>query len=334
VLAVLDAPTRHRIAEALPAELQVAEGRLQCRVDCDGLVRGVRRAVALAGRLTFPLDGVPARLAQNARQDPLVTVRLRNLGALLEHYPDHPEMRNTIRDLRDDTSSQVRLRAALALGTQGYATLAEIVADPRGKEEVALEAFNVLVSHLPVKKQWSVIDSALCHGSRRLRERAVRQVALLGGPHARGRLPRLLADSDPTVAVQAARAIETVGDASCESALVGALSAEDPHLRTAAADALGAVGTAAAVAPLEAALAGASLVSAGLRSAVHKAVERIQSRLSGAEAGQLSLAESPKADGRVSLVASEAGGEVTLAPKPVARGAPKTRPARRRRSAQ
>jgi HEAT repeat protein len=110
----------------------------------------------------------------------------------------------------------------------------------------------------------------------------------------------VLAAEAGELAVAAAQALAATGSATAQAPLLAALAEAPPPVRTAAAAALGAVGDVAAVAPLRAAAAGADADGA-LRRAVRQAVAEIQSRLSGAAPGQLSLAGDADAAGRLSL---------------------------------
>jgi HEAT repeat protein len=340
VLAVLDAPTRQLIDQALADDFQIAEGRLRRRVYAEHLVELVREAVDLAGRLSLAPEAIPGRLAQNARHDPLAEVRLRNLEALLEDYRDRRETQTTLRALLNDPSQQVRLQAALASGKDGHAALAALISDSEYDEPVVLKTLDVLTAGLPKKDQWPVLDAALAHDSAWVRQRALAQVARLGGPKAAMRLARCLADAHADIAAEAARALAKLGNSSCEGPLIEALGSEDLNVRQAAAEALGYVGTVAAVAPLQEAMGGAGMavVAPDLRRAARHAIERIQGRLPGAKAGQLSLARSGGAAGEVSLVAEEKAGRVALskrratASKPASR--PKSSASRRKKAAR
>jgi hypothetical protein len=314
-LALLDGTTRQLIDEALATNLRVWDGRVCRDVDSENLVKEVRRAVELAGRLTLSPESIPHRLAQNARADPVAGVRLRNLDALLQHYPEGSCTRGTLSDLLKDAFAEVRLRAAIASGPKGYPTLTRLVGSPEASEKTELEALDFLIAHVPQKSQWPFIDSALKHRSRWVRERALGQVVRVGGPKALPRLAQLLADPDVELALEATRAIGKLGDSSCEPALIKAIATEDLRLRKAAAEALGALGTAAAVLPLQQMIGGAAaaILTPDLRKAAHDAIRQIQSRLPRAEAGQLSLARSGDAQGQVSLAALASEGELAVA---------------------
>ena len=327
VLALLDGTTRQLIDEALATNLRVRDGRLRRDVGTENLAKEVRRTMELAGRLTLSPDSIPHRLTHNARTDPVAGVRLRNLDALLQHYPEASCARGTLSDLLKDASAEVELRAAIASGPKGYATLTRLDGVPEASEKTELEALDFLIAHVPQRSQWPFIDSALRHRSRWVRERAFGQVACVGGPKALLRLAQLLEDPDVELALEATRAIGKLGDSSCEPALIKALSSEDLRLSKAAAEALGAVGTAAAVMPLQQMIGGAatSILTPDLRKAAHNAIRRIQSRHRGAEAGQLSLARSGDVEGQVTLTALGSEGELAVADK---RGRAK-RPTRR-----
>lgn len=315
VLALLDGTTRRLIDEPLATNLRVWDGRVCRDVDSENLVKEVRRVVELAGRLTLSPDSIPHRLAHNAHADPVAEVRLRNLDALLQRYPEASCTRGTLSDLLKDAFAEVRLRAAIASGPKGYATLARLVGADEASEKIALAAFDFLCAHVSQRSKWPFIGSALKHRSRWVRERAFGQAVRLGGAKARRHLVRLIEDPDLELALEATRAIGKLGDSSCEPALIKALASEDLRLSKAAAEALGAFGTAAAVVPLREAVGGAaaSLLAPDLRKAVHDAIRRIQSRLPGAEAGQLSLARSGDAEGQVSLAALASEGELAVA---------------------
>ena len=96
--------------------------------------------------------------------------------------------------------------------------------------------------------------------------------------------------------------------------LLKAVESDARELRLAAVRALGTVGSAASVEPLLAFL-GSRRLDAETRQGIHDAVGAIQSRLAGAEAGQLSLAETSPGSGWLSVAAPGAGrGQLSLLP--------------------
>jgi HEAT repeat protein len=126
----------------------------------------------------------------------------------------------------------------------------------------------------------------------------------------------LLDRADPRTAAAAAEALEAIGDPKAEPRLLDAVRHEAAELRIAAARALGVVGTVNAVEPLLHEL-DTKRLDGESRRALREAVSAIQSRLAGAEAGQLSLAATTAEAGRLSLATPRAGpGDVSLAAKP------------------
>jgi HEAT repeat protein len=112
------------------------------------------------------------------------------------------------------------------------------------------------------------------------------------------------------LAATAARALGASRTAAAEPPLLVALQASDSDVQLAAAEALGRVGTAAAVMPLK------DLAERGwspaLRKAARESIAEIQSRLSGASPGQLSIADGEA--GQLSLADADPRGRVTIIP--------------------
>ncbi|MGE5198136.1 MAG: HEAT repeat domain-containing protein, partial [Rhodospirillaceae bacterium] len=119
-----------------------------------------------------------------------------------------------------------------------------------------------------------------------------------------------LATAGDMVAASAARALGRIGDAAAEPALIAALDRGAAAVGVAAAEALGRIGSPQAVVPLRSA-ASSHLLDGDLRRAARQAVAEIQSRVSGASPGQLSLAGDEA--GRLSLVEEEQRGRLSMA---------------------
>jgi hypothetical protein len=318
-LAVLDAETRALLDRAVAGDLRVKEGKVVygvARAMQDGptLVREMLWAVALAGRLRISSDEVAERLARNARQDPCDEVREHNLETLLDEFSDAPATRSVLRDLCEDGSPALQLRAALRLGEEGLGTLARLVSEEEEAGEwLTLEALEELVKRLPTDRLWPVLDAALAYQSPWVRRRALEAAIAVGGAPALERLARVLADDESVLAAQAARAIGRAGDASYEPALIQALSSEALELRQAAVEALGQVGTVAAVRPLQRATEGViGVLAHDLHAAARAAIASIQSRVPAAAKGELSLAGGDPQDGRLSLTRPGDDGRVSL----------------------
>lgn len=148
--------------------------------------------------------------------------------------------------------------------------------------------------------------TALKAHSGEARRQAVEELGRIRYEPARGPLMVLLERADPGTAAAAAAALAALGDLTAEEPLLKAMESDARELRMAAIRALGTLGSAAAVEPLLAFLASRRL-DAETRHWIHEAVRAIQSRLAGAEAGQLSLSTPSSEAGRLSVAAPGAG---------------------------
>jgi HEAT repeat protein len=272
----------------------------------DEVAPGLCGAIPVARRLVRPPD-LAAALARNLREDPLPAVRLSNLRVLVERHRDHPAAREALTAALADPDEEIRLRAALALGEQGHATLAAIASSPESDDRRAARAVHGLGDALPLDLALDVLEVA--------RHRVAAAEACLaalgprGGREVVDALARVLAREDWALGVAAARALGASGEAAAEGPLVEALHSISADLRVAAAKALGHVGSAAAVPTLRG--AAERFGDAGLRRAVRQSVAAIQARLAGASPGQLSLASGEA--GQVALVDKDSRGIVSLA---------------------
>ncbi|HYH44510.1 MAG TPA: HEAT repeat domain-containing protein [Thermoanaerobaculia bacterium] len=289
-LAVLDAETRPRLADLLrgqvsspgqaPVEVSAVTfdaGVLEVRIDnrdlvaragklSDQLAERLAGVLEVARRLMVP-DDIVERLAENMRREPQPAVRSR-IVEVLGKLPSHPAAQGALLAARGDRSDAVRLQAAVALGEKGGETLLDLVRKSTD-DPVAARAVAALGERLPPAEVQAALVRALDSGL---------------GETARACLATL----------------ERGGWPDSESLLLRALAGDDAETAVAAARALGRVGTAAAVAALR---EEASIWRPELRSAARQAIAEIQARLTGAQAGQLSLA------------GSEAGA-LSLAPEP------------------
>jgi HEAT repeat protein len=311
VRAILDADTRRLLSALLTeADLEVRGGRLEGRIPswpAISLLGGDQaRTMSLlldaARRLERPPD-IVSRLARNARHDPVAAVRVANLLTLVGEYPDHPATEPSLVAACSDENDAVRVRAAIALGERGRATLLEVALgaldDAAGAQAVA-----ALGEHLEFGHAKDALGRAL-----RLRKMETARACLtaLGGDgnaDAIGVLSRVLGIEEGGLAVAAADALGATGSPAAEPPLIAALARDIPEVRVAAARALGRVGSAGAVLPLKEAEARHAGIEA-FRRAARQAIAEIQSRLGGASPGQLSLAAAEA--GTLSLVDDKRG---------------------------
>ncbi len=238
----------------------------------------------LALRLVEPED-VAGRLAGNLgttgrRSEPEEGVRLRSLRYLLRDFREHPATEKTLLALRDDPSTEVRLEVAIARGKAGQKTLLALVTDAAAPDGHAARAVRVLGAGLPFDVAEATLHRSLEAGRSELAKACL---------EALGRLGR--ADS--------------------EHLMVAALASQGEGVALTATQALGRVGTIAAVPALR------QLEERGSRElsrAARQAIAEIQSRLTGAEHGQLSLADAEA--GALSLVTAAEPGRLSLAQEP------------------
>ncbi len=317
--ALLDADTRRSLQALLGGQLSMfwASGRVENGVlgievpesapwwqtfDTGGdfLDDVLEASIQLARRLSVPAD-VARRIAENMKGEPVSRVRLLSLGALVREYPDHPATREALLAARGDPDAEVRLRAGIALGPEGRDVLRAVAAGEGAKDETTERAVAALEPDLTVDEAMGLLRSAL--RTRRVGTAQACMVALgrRGGTRAIALLARVLAVEKGELGGAAARALAMTRDPAAEEPLLRALTAGTRDLRLAAATALRYVGTAAAVASLREAEEG----DAEMRRTARQAIAEIQSRLTGAEPGQLSIAGGKS--GQLSLAGGEAG---------------------------
>jgi len=306
-LALLPAATRLRARRLLSGEVQVPgpkgepikvsaqldkgglEVRFQDRLLNDSseeLFQVLRSAVALAQRLVVP-DDLAGQIADNLPHEPEAGVRLNSLLTLARELPDHPDTRRALLAALKDKSDEVRLRAAMALGEEGHATLRALLANVAADDACAAAALRALGDRLPSGKVKNVLERVLKTDRKRTAQACLETLGGRGHPGARHLYIEALRYPDLAVMIAAARA-------------------------------LGQVGTAADVAVLR--QEAETWLPTQLRGAARQAIAEIQSRLSGAGPGQLTLAAGEA--GALSL----AGQTGRLSLEPEAKGEPEDWP--------
>jgi HEAT repeat protein len=340
VRAILDAPTRRllgdlldgRVAlggdrnwvgfgrsypgqtfEPLKARVSVSAGALRADIRDSSDIRQrfhdvFHTILATAQRLVAPED-IPGRLARNVSTDPLPAVRLANLLTLAHECPESPETPEAFRAACRDPDDEVRLRAAVELGEEGWEVLRAIASREDVEDSRAARAVDALGMHLSREQAEAILHRSLRGSRRATAPAAIRALGRIGGPEVVPTLGMLLDEEAEDLAAAAATALGESGEATAEAPLLGALRRDSPDLRVAIAQALGEVGSAAAVAPLRE-LAAKRPLDRGLGRTSRQAIARIQSRLTGAAPGQLALADADS--GRLSLAGEEAHGRLSL----------------------
>jgi HEAT repeat protein len=328
VRAILDAETR-RIAMRMlnglldvegerpvwtRAAMSLSEGELRAVFDerpepptQDELAETLAAMLSLVKRFQRPAD-LAARLSATVENEPLWRVRLRGLELLSVSYPKHPATLGALRHALADEHPEVRLHAAMFLGEEGTPTLLAL-ASALDEDTTSAQAIAALGGRFAADAAESVLRQALRLRRLQSAEACIHALGRTGGDGAGGLLAKVLAIESGALAQAAARALGSRGGAEAERALLAALESGAPDLALPVVEALGRVGSARAVPPIQDAAAGPGS-SGDLRRAARQAVAEIQSRLSGASPGQLTLADGEA--GQLSLADDDPRGRVSL----------------------
>ena len=298
VRAALDAPSRVRHVElfvpqlagrplfsypGVAPEVAVKHGRCGTRLPDEPVeARGDRVRVALelllavARSWTSPVAR-EERVAANALHDPLPDVRLQNLKTLLRDAADHPVVPSVLEGAVTDADSEIRLTAAIASGPRGQDVLRALITDASIPDDTAARAIDAFGQDADPAEVTDWLARA----------QTARRVASIAAGL------RQLARPDRPV----------------PAALVDALIYDAPTVRETAALLLGRIGASADhVVELNRVAAMHARDEPFVRAA-RTAVAAIQSRLVGADRGQLSVA---LAAGELSLV-QDPDGRVSIA---------------------
>lgn len=174
-------------------------------------------------------------------------------------------------------------------------------------------AISLLTEVLPSGPTLQVVEAAL--GDRSAEVRLQAALALKNTSILNDMLEadlRRAASRDPL------RVLKGLEAARAEDALALLLAQEDEDVQTGAAEALGRIGTVGAVEPLRA-LAERGLLDSASKRAARQAILNIQSRLQGAEAGQIAVIEEAPQAGAVAL--ADERGQLSVAARQGARPA-------------
>jgi hypothetical protein len=280
--ALMTAEARGIIDVKLPREetYTVQEGQVLLTVhdlpSGTDLADRVDEACRLARLLAEAAVDIPARLAQNVAEDPLLTVRVRNLDVLCDHFPDSLAAGRAMVRFLD--LPQVRFRLLLSIGEKGIERLSSTLSEGGSMESRSIRCLRLLADG---SGKDEVVNSI---------------VRALGRLNYRSRF-------------EAMEALCRRGAGLDEGDAIAALQSDEPDVWRVAVKVLERVGTVSAVGPLRSLLQERSLPF-GLAGRVKDAIERIQERIPGADRGQLHLAGTVLESGGVSL--AEEGGRISL----------------------
>jgi HEAT repeats len=272
------------------------------------------------GRRLEPPARIPERIAANTLVETLWQVRLENLRLLVDMYRHAPETTQALEHGCQDAHDEIRLLAASALGEGGSGTLWELASRPSTDASCAARAIVALGALLPRERALALLAQAFAAGRTEVAQACVESLGRSGSPEMVPAIVPILDASDGNLASAAARALGASDSATAEAPLLVALESGFSSLRLAAAEALGHIGTIAAVLPLKAiVLAEADDDTEAHRRAARQAIAQIQSRIAGAEPGQISLAGD--ATGQLSLT-DDTSGQLSVAVSAVAEKEP------------
>ena len=120
VFALLDVETRRLLLRLkTETQLEIRLGELRAENTSDQKILDLLPLLLDAGRRFAQPPDVPRRLAGNVRQDPETRVRLQSLLLLIREHSEEPETAEALRAACADSSPEIRLRAAKALGSEG-----------------------------------------------------------------------------------------------------------------------------------------------------------------------------------------------------------------------
>jgi hypothetical protein len=113
----------------------------------------------LCRRFLRPME-VVRQLSENALCDPQAGVRLRNLLILVRQLPEDPQTLETLRAARSDASPEIRLRAAMELGTEGREVLMEL-AESDVNDAWSAQALSIVGPKLSFEQARTILIRAL-----------------------------------------------------------------------------------------------------------------------------------------------------------------------------
>jgi hypothetical protein len=300
--AVLDHKTRTEVVpELMQLEAIVNHGRIQLSS------RGIKKApvilsrlLVLAKLLSIRPQEFPHRLADNALNDPDVSVQLANLELLQEFHPRHPKAFSASRESLKSPHPQIRVAACRFLGEEGLEVAKELTHSSIMDITIPLRAWEFVLQKAPETECVRILEKLAAHpiedkfkllveGAIRLSHIQVQNLLLM-------KADRLSED----LAAKLADGLHRITSNEAEQSLIKLLNRESETARLAAARALGRAGSVSAVEPLLN-LARSRRSTESLRLEARHAVLCIQARLAGAEAGQLSLTVTGEQSGALSI---------------------------------
>jgi len=318
LLAVLDAETRKLVMDNVVKKAVVQKGLIKTLADKpETLVTAVPELIRTAQHLMITEDEVADRLAVNATNDPLVSVRLQNLRELVRRYSqgDLSEARSKtlFRSLLESDDPELRFEAATALGDEGIGVVCELATHRHAPDRIRVRAISYLLEQPSNRQQAIAVLETIVTSSgqpRPVLRFVVTALGKLRHTPALGWLHELAQEPDPYLSEVVATALGEIADPSSEQHLFALLQHADTKTWSAVVQALRQVGTVDAIEPLR--LVVKQGVDRALRKQIEATITTIQARLIGAEQGQLSVAATPDHKGALSPSTEPGDGALTL----------------------
>ncbi len=303
-----------RTLAACPARCSVRVSDHRVRIEHEGEltdsgeIEAMIRAAALLARL---LNRSHEETMRSFREDAAAALlpedRVRALRWLAGKHAAEAGIEDIARAAIADPNPQVRIAGARALGAEGASTLHAIVLDRGSPERDRSDALSALAEVVDAERLAPLlVDGLDSSAPSELRRRAV---ALVGERRLVQFLPeleRLAERSGAQSSCEIAAALARLGSGA-EPTLLRLLLDPAEAVCLAAIQSLSAVGTAASVESLHG-VGDRSRASRAIHDAARDAVAAIQSRIEGAEAGQLSVADAADPHGALSPVDGRSGG--------------------------
>jgi len=317
LLAVLDADTRAIVRAAVAAGTTVANGAARAMLgsgaDKSKVVIAHALATAAVARAISDRVGMPATfLRENVEHDALPGVRRRSLEVLLAQFPEHAETATALDAASNDADADLRLFASARLrGGSASDALSRVAGDLSMSDDARAVAFREFLATNAGARGIVLAEKLLGDRSPAVRALAIRTMGKARRSLSMAKLLSLAANAtEPIEGLALAETFWRLRDPAAEGVLLKMLESGDVPVRTESARALGRVGGVGSVEPLRRVQ---GLFSGGLGRVAEEAIASIQGRLRNAAEGQLTVADSPAGEGRVSLPADR--GAVSIPPK-------------------
>jgi HEAT repeat protein len=307
VIALLDDEMRRDVLAAVGVVgVSVSEGKIFFEADdlfgdLRRLELVLRQMIALAQSMKTIGESPLRQLIENARKDPHPAVRLRNLELALRHSATADEVIAMAKGALLDPDPQVRLKAAISVGEDGFEALARLAKNGAIDERIRVKAIEHLWRRDP--RSDGLLIELLDRGVESVRAAAAIGLGRRRHAPALGKLIELMKGARVDDLLVLVEAVRYIGDPASEEPLLRLLDHNALEVRIAVIKALGSIATTSAV-PAISATADGLLTDSSLKAAAKTAIDLIQKRAikrHGEADGALALAEPSLAGGAVSI---------------------------------